>query len=140
MAVAALRLAWESFSMTAPGPYAPPIDHRKQQTRYRLGRVGTYLWAFAPLLTCGFAAPVSFGIAMGRRRDNLTVAALILYSALIIAGCGVLGAYEYPAPDWVNTLFTVSICITSIGATAQLLVIRSKVWAAPARPPDPVAH
>ncbi|PRY61107.1 ComEA family DNA-binding protein [Glycomyces artemisiae] len=140
MAVAALRLAWESSSMTAPGPYAPPIDHRKQQTRYRLGRVGTYLWAFAPLLTCGFAAPVSFGIAMGRRRDNLTVAALILYSALIIAGCGVLGAYEYPAPDWVNTLFTVSICITSIGATAQLLVIRSKVWAAPARPQVPVAH
>lgn len=117
--------------MTAPGPYAPPATKPGGSA---LGRVGTFAWALAPLLTCGFAAPAVFGIALSRRRDNLTIAGLVLYSALLVAGCGAIGAYDYPGPVWTTVLFDIAICITAIGSTAHALVIRSAVWPVPAAP------
>ncbi|MEU6249390.1 helix-hairpin-helix domain-containing protein [Glycomyces sp. NPDC047010] len=140
MAVAALRLAWESSSMTAPGPYAPPINEKKQLTAHRIGRAGTYLWALSPLLTCGYAAPIMLAIALARRRDNLVLIALILHSALLSASCMVMGTFADKSPVWGDVLIYSSWFIAAIGGTVQLLVIRPKVWAASSRPQVPVAH
>ncbi|MEU5155569.1 helix-hairpin-helix domain-containing protein [Glycomyces sp. NPDC021274] len=124
--------------MTALGPYAPPADDTKTRNR-RLALIGSYLWAFAPLLTCGYAAPIMFGLALGRRRDNLTLWALVVHSALVLAGCFAIFASEDPVPTWALTLFTTSMALCAFGATAHLLVIRSAVWAPPARLEVPVA-
>lgn len=126
--------------MTALGPHAPPADDAKLRARLRWRAFGTYLWALMPLLTCGFGAPIAFATALAKRRDNLTLTALVLHSALIIAGCGVIGAHEYPPPDWADTVFSFALVITSLGSTAHLLLIRSAVWAVPAGPPVPVAR
>jgi hypothetical protein len=127
--------------MTAPGPYAPSVDEAKLRARLRWRAFGTYLWAFMPLLTCGFGAPIAFATALAKRRDNLTLTALVLHSALIVAGCGVIGAHEYPAPDWASAVFSFAVVFTSLASTAHLLLIRSAVWApAPAAPQVPVAR
>jgi DNA uptake protein ComE-like DNA-binding protein len=140
VAGAAPRHAWESSSMTALGPYAPPHHDTRSRARHHWGRFGTYMWAFMPLLTCGFGAPIAFATALARRRDTLTLTALIVHSALIIAGCSVLGAYgEYP-PLWADVLFYCTVGITSLLSTAHLLMIRSAVWAPPARLQVPVAR
>ncbi|MCD0444839.1 helix-hairpin-helix domain-containing protein [Glycomyces sp. A-F 0318] len=125
--------------MTAPGPHAPPVDGAKRRAHGFWRSLGTYLWAFMPLLTFGFGAPIGFATALAKRRDNLTLAALVLHSALIIAGCGAIGAYDYPPPDWANTVFSFAVVITSLGATAHLLLIRSAVWPPPG-PTIPVAR
>jgi DNA uptake protein ComE-like DNA-binding protein len=126
--------------MTALGPYAPPAHEVKTRNRRRLTLIGSYLWAFAPLLTCGYAAPIMFGLALGRRRDNPTLWALVAHSALIVAGCFAIFGSEEPAPTWALTLFAVSMALCAFGGTAHLLVIRSAVWAPPARLEVPVAR
>jgi len=127
--------------MTALGPYAPPINEVKMRSRRRWARVGTYLWAFMPMLTCGFAAPIAFATALARRRDNLTLTALVVHSVLMVLGCSVIGAHDYPAPIWANALFYVTVGITSVASTAHLLMIRSVVWAPrPEAPRVPVAR
>ncbi|WP_091037703.1 ComEA family DNA-binding protein [Glycomyces harbinensis] len=114
------------------------MNEAKLRTRRFWRGVGTYLWAFLPLLTCGFGAPIAFATALARRRDNLTIMALLFHSVLILSGCGVIGATEYPAPDWATTVLTFTMAITSLAGTAQLLMIRSAVWAAPAPAPPQV--
>lgn len=129
--------------MTVPGPYAPPLDDAKARSRRRLVTVGGFAWAFIPLLTCGFGAPVAFAIAVGRRRDTMTIVGLVLYSAILLAGCGSIGAYDYEeTPKWATVAFNTAISLTALGATAHLLLIRSLVWApiAPAAAPVPVAR
>ncbi|MFG3341719.1 helix-hairpin-helix domain-containing protein [Glycomyces sp. NPDC048151] len=126
--------------MTALGPYVPPLDHDKNRTRNGWARFGTYMWAFMPLLTCGFGAPIAFATALARRRDNLTVTALVVHSALMLAGCTAIGVYgEYP-PLWADVLFYCTVGITSLVSTAHLLLIRSAVWAPPERVHVPVAR
>jgi DNA uptake protein ComE-like DNA-binding protein len=93
-----------------------------------------------PLLTCGFGAPIAFAIALNRRRDPMTIASLVVYSALILAGCGVIAAYDYPPPQWGTVVFNTVVAVSALGGTAHLLIIRSTVWAAPARPQVPVAR
>lgn len=137
MAGAAPRLAWESSAMTALGPYAPPAGNVKTR---RLALIGSYLWAFAPLLTCGYASPIMFGLALGRRRDNLTLAALVAHSVLIAIGCSAVFGSPDPIPTWALTVFGTSMALCAFGSTAHLLVIRAAVWAPPARLQVPVAR
>ncbi|MDA1360523.1 helix-hairpin-helix domain-containing protein [Glycomyces luteolus] len=126
--------------MTALGPYIPPVDEVKTRNRRRLATIGTYLWALMPLLTCGFGAPIAFATALARRRDTWTILALVVHSSLLIAACSVIGSFgEYP-PLWVDVIFTVSLSVTSLASTVQLLLIRSAVWAPPARLQVPVAR
>lgn len=120
--------------MTVPGPQVPQYHQR----RSAVGVVGTYLWAFMPLLTCGFAAPIGFATALAKQRDNLTLTALIVHSVLMVSGCTAIGVHESPPPDWANALFYATVGITSVGATAHLLIIRSAVWALPPLPQRPV--
>ncbi|RRR99259.1 ComEA family DNA-binding protein [Glycomyces terrestris] len=140
MADAALRLAWESSSMTAPGPYAPPVDEKKRLSAHRAGRAATYLWALSPVLTCGYATPVMLAIALARRRDNLVLAALIVHSALLASSCLVMGTYADKVPLWGDVLIYSSWGIAAIGGAAHLLVIRPAVFPAGPRPQVPVAH
>lgn len=126
--------------MTALGPYAPPVNDTKARNHRRLVQVGSYIWAFAPLLTCGYAAPIVFGMALGRRRDTLTLAALIAHSALILVGCIAVFGSGDPMPSWAVATFGTSMALSAFGATAHLLVIRSLVWAPPQHPHVPVAR
>jgi hypothetical protein len=126
--------------MTAPGPYAPPVDEAKRRAHRFWKGLGTYLWALMPLLTCGFGAPIGFATALAKRRDNLTLTALVLHSALILTGCGVIGANDSPTPEWAITTFSFTLGITSLGATAHLLLIRSAVWAPPPGPQAPAVR
>jgi DNA uptake protein ComE-like DNA-binding protein len=126
--------------MTALGPYAPPLDDTKLRARMRWRGLGTYIWAFIPLLTCGFGAPIAFATALARRRDNLTITALVVHSVLMLSGCVAIGANDYPAPEWAEAVFTVTVSITSVVSTVHLLMIRSAVWSPPAGPQVPVAR
>jgi len=126
--------------MTALGPYAPPVNEAKVRNRRRLVQVGSYIWAFAPLLTCGYAAPIMFGMALGRRRDTLTLAALIVHSALIVIGCAAVFGSDDPIPTWAVAIFSVTMALSTFGSTAHLLVIRPLVWASPSHAQVPVAR
>jgi hypothetical protein len=140
MAGTAPHLAWESSSMTALGPYRPPVHEPPSPARRRLRTIGTYLWALMPLLTCGYAAPIAYSTALARRRDRLTLIALIVHSGLIIAGCTAIYATGDPMPPWALTIFSTTMAVTALGSTAHLLVIRSAVWAAPSGPEVLVAR
>ncbi|MCC3763630.1 helix-hairpin-helix domain-containing protein [Glycomyces sp. TRM65418] len=125
--------------MTALGPYAPPAPATRPRNR-RLAVIGTYLWAVLPLLTCGFGAPIAFATALARRRSTWTLVGLVAHSALMLAGCGVIGVYGQYPPLWADVLFYIAIGVTSVVSTAHLLLIRSAVWAAPAQHHVPVAR
>jgi hypothetical protein len=141
MADTTLDLARESSSMTALGPYVPPVDETRQRDRRRLVQVGTVLWALMPLFTCGFGTPIAFATALSRRRDAMMIAPLVCYSALILVGCTVIAAHDDPPPAWVTVVFNTMIIVSSFGGTLHLLVVRSTVWAAaPPRPQVPVAR
>ncbi|WP_199037398.1 ComEA family DNA-binding protein [Glycomyces salinus] len=110
--------------MTAPGPLAP------QRNRSRaLTEVGTVLWALLPLLTCGFGAPISLGIALAKRRSALTLVALIVHGALLVAAFGVAGEFGRTPPLWADVVFYVGVFFPAIVATLHLFVIRGQVWA-----------
>jgi hypothetical protein len=126
--------------MTALGPYAPPVNEAKARNRRRLVQIGSYIWAFAPLLTCGYAAPIMFGMALAKRRDTLTLAALIVHSALIIVGCAAVFGSGDPIPTWSIATFGTTMALAGFGSTAHLLVIRPVVWTPPSRPQVPVAR
>jgi hypothetical protein len=126
--------------MTALGPYVTPVDEARQRSRRRWATVGTVLWALMPLFTCGFGAPIAFAIALSRRRDTMTIASLAAYGALVLVGCGVIAAHDIPPPQWVTVVFNTVITVSALVGTVHLLVIRSTVWAPPARPQVPVAR
>lgn len=126
--------------MTAPGPYAPPVNEKKQLNAHRVGRAATYLWALSPLLTCGYAAPIMLAIALARRRDNLAITALVVHSVLIVASCAVMGTYGDQGPAWTYVLTYTTWGVTGVGGTVHLLAIRSRVFPAGARPQVPVAR
>lgn len=123
--------------MTALGPYAPPAQ---KEAKTRLALIGTYLWALMPLLTCGYAAPIAFGTALGRRRDRLTLWALIVHSGLIVAGCTIMLGSPEPIPTWSLAAYSAVMAVAAFGSTAHLLVIRAAVWAPPARLEVPIAR
>lgn len=131
--------------MTALGPHASPpspstVDRMPSRARRRWGLIGTYLWALLPLFTCGFGAPIGFATALARRRETWTLVALVVHSALLVAGCGIITAFgEFP-PLWADVLFAVTLLVPSIVGTAHLLLIRSTVWAPSSGPQVLVAR
>ncbi|GAB3997477.1 hypothetical protein GCM10029992_20460 [Glycomyces albus] len=91
--------------------------------------MGTVLWALLPLLTCGFGAPVSLGIALAKRRSAPTLIALIVHSVLLIAAFAVVGEFGDTPPLWADIVFYVGVFFPAIVATLHLFVIRGQVWA-----------
>ncbi|THV40789.1 ComEA family DNA-binding protein [Glycomyces buryatensis] len=125
--------------MTASGPYVPPTNSPKRTTT-NFSRSGTILWALLPLLTCGLGTPIAFAIALSRRRTTNTLIGLIVYSATLIAACGIMGSFGDQAPSGVDAMNIAFIGLGTLGATGHLFVIRPSVWEKPARPQVPVAR
>lgn len=110
-----------------PGAYPPgpqgqnrPPDPPRPRASF-----GSFLWALAPLLTCGFAAPFTVGYAAARLRSLAQAAAAILY-----AGCLVLWlAFDISdATDITVALILLAAAASSLGATIHSLLIRPRVF------------
>ena len=91
---------------------------------------GSFLWAVAPLLTCGFAAPFTLGYAAARLRSLAQAAATILYAACLVVWL----AFDLSdSKDITAALILLAAAASSLGATIHSLLIRPRVF-----PPQPV--
>lgn len=88
---------------------------------------GSFLWAFAPLVTCGFATPFTIGyVAVKKRRWGLGVSAA-LYAAGMSAWLVIANAYEHPVPGLPATIMMMGLFGSWLGGTIHSLWIRARM-------------
>jgi hypothetical protein len=89
---------------------------------------GSFLWAFAPLVTCGFATPVTLGFAAAKRRSWRLGVAAAAYAAGMVAWLTIANSYEDPVPGLLAAIMVVGLFGSWIGGTIHSLLIRATVF------------
>jgi len=93
-------------------------------------RVGlSYLWAFVPLLSIGFATPLVFCFAAVRRQSSRLWLACAAYVAVLVIE-------QVTAANDLGAAATLALAILTIGAVVHALIIREAVFFGRPEPSD----
>ncbi|MCT9931956.1 helix-hairpin-helix domain-containing protein [Planotetraspora sp. A-T 1434] len=100
--------------------------------------VGSVLWALAPLLTCGFAAPFTVGYAAARLRSKVNAAAAVLYAGCLVVWVG-FDLSDSKHVTFRDGLIMLAAIAPWLGATIHSLLIRTQVFSPRPFAPAPFA-
>ncbi|WP_214103475.1 helix-hairpin-helix domain-containing protein [Acrocarpospora catenulata] len=95
---------------------------------------GSFLWAFAPLVTCGFATPFTIGYAAAKRRSWWLGTAAVGYAAGMTAWLAIANTYDHPVPGFLASIMVIGLFGSWIGGTIHALLIRTLVFPCAVRP------
>nr|BFE85771.1 hypothetical protein GCM10020093_083720 [Planobispora longispora] len=118
---------------SAWNPHHPQQPHGPQPTPSNTGL--TVLWAFIPMLTCGFGTPFVMGFAASRLRSVPLVIATALYTlgmGVFVIGAGTYGDSDL-IPTWLDISLTIGLVGSWLGGTGHALIIRNRVFQEPSR-------
>ncbi|GIH22338.1 hypothetical protein Aph01nite_06480 [Acrocarpospora phusangensis] len=89
---------------------------------------GSFLWAFAPLVTVGFATPFTMGFAAAKKRSWPLGVAAAGYAAGMVAWLGIANSYEGQVPGIPAVIMVVGLFGSWMGGTIHSLLIRASVF------------
>ncbi|MGW4638050.1 protein kinase domain-containing protein [Sphaerisporangium sp. NPDC004334] len=91
----------------------------------------SFVWALAPVFTCGFATPFTIGYAAYRKRAPMIAVAAMLYFLSLFVMFVLIVAYDSVDnyPDWAGLLIVVGLFTNWIGGLIHSLAIRTTVFA-----------
>ncbi|MET8156613.1 protein kinase [Sphaerisporangium sp. NPDC005289] len=91
----------------------------------------SFVWALAPVFTCGFATPFTIAYAAYRKRAPMIAVAAMLYFLSLFVMFVLIVAYDSVDnyPDWAGLLIVVGLFTNWIGGPIHSLAIRTTVFA-----------